>query len=159
MGDVLSSFILKLAKQRKQWHPQTRPTMIGRGMLTSRAALFLNFLGTFLTLWLAVRLLNSLGTCWKALELKDLFDAPILFSIALISNWRALTKADTSRSPFRFNALSDAWVRMVLASTCFGRLEPRLVFEALAKSGGPSAFVRQQRSNLDLACRAFRFLG
>ena len=54
------------------------------------------------------------------------FEAPMLAAIALISNSRALTNVDTSRSPFLLNALSDAWAGMVLAVVILTRLAPRL---------------------------------
>ncbi len=43
-------------------------------------------------------------------------------AIALISNSRALMKAETSRSPFLFNALSDVCARIVLAAEILTRL-------------------------------------
>ena len=53
------------------------------------------------------------------------FEAPMLATIALISNSRALTKADTSRSPFLLKALSEVWARMVLAEEVLTRLAAR----------------------------------
>lgn len=50
----------------------------------------------------------------------------MLAAIALISNSRALTKADTSRSPFLLKALSEAWARIDLAEKVFTRLAARL---------------------------------
>ena len=50
----------------------------------------------------------------------------MLAAIALISNSRALTKAETSRSPFLLNALSEAWASMVLAEEVLTRLAARL---------------------------------
>ena len=54
------------------------------------------------------------------------FEAPMLAAIAFISNSRALTKAETSRSPLLFNALSEAWARIVLADEVLTRLAARL---------------------------------
>ncbi len=54
------------------------------------------------------------------------FEAAMLAAIALISNSRALTKADTSRSPFLLKALSEVWARMVLAEEVLTRLAARL---------------------------------
>lgn len=93
---------------------------------TSFFALALNLLGTLLTLWLAVLLLNSLGTCWKARVDSEALDLPMLVSIALISNSLALTKVDTSRSPFLFRALSEACANMVLAMVVLTRFTTRL---------------------------------
>ena len=93
---------------------------------TSFAALALSLFGTFFTLWLAVLLLNSLGTCWNALVERLSFEVAMLAAIALISNSRALTKAETSRSPFLLNALSEAWARIVLAEEVLTRLAARL---------------------------------
>lgn len=50
----------------------------------------------------------------------------MLAAIAFISNSRALTKAETSRSPLLFNALSEAWARIVLADEVLTRLAARL---------------------------------
>ena len=46
----------------------------------------------------------------------------MLATMALISNSRALTKADTSRSPVLLKAFSDVWARIVLAKEVRTRL-------------------------------------
>lgn len=49
----------------------------------------------------------------------------MLDSIALISYSRALTKAETSRSPFLFKALSEVWASIFLAFEVLTRLAAR----------------------------------
>lgn len=48
----------------------------------------------------------------------------MLASKALISYSRALTKAETSSSPFLFKALSDVWERIVRAEKILTRFAP-----------------------------------
>lgn len=72
------------------------------GVLSSAisfAALACSLFGTRLTLWLAVLLRRSRGTCWKARVFRSCFDRLTLSSRALISNSRARMNFSVSMPP------------------------------------------------------------
>ena len=60
----------------------------------------------------------------------------MLDSMALISYSRALTKVETSRSPFLFRALSEVWASIFLAFEVLTRLAARLKDDWLFESDG-----------------------
>ena len=89
----------------------------------------------------------------------------MLAAIALISNSRDLTKAETSSSPFLLNALSEAWARIVLAEEVLTRLAARLEDAGglvdgggcLRLSGPEEAIKGGESDGIDVGMRSSRY--